>query len=304
MGAVEPDSSYIRTAYDSGCYLCPGNPRAGGKVNPPYGDTFVFENDFAALLQDNLKACATDGLLKSQPASGECRVICFSPRHDLTLATMPPDAIAGVIKVWQDQTAELGQRYEWVQIFENHGTAMGASNPHPHGQIWATDYLPTLPAREDNTQRAYWDSNRSTLLGDYLVRELEARERVIFESEYWVWLVPFWATWPFEVMLLPKRAIEWLPGLTGEERDDLAHVLRRGLQAYDQLFGVDFPYSMGWHGLPRPETCGWHLHAHFYPPLLRSATVRKYMVGFEMLGESQRDITPEQAADRLRECLS
>ncbi len=298
---MESSEGIQRPSYDASCYLCPGNSRAGDSVNPNYEGTFVFKNDFAALLPESKAPRQDHELLTAEAATGECRVICFSPRHDLTLATMDADAIEHVISLWQDQILELGQTYRWVQVFENHGSAMGASNPHPHGQIWATDYVPTLPAREDEAQREYFASQGTTLLEDYVAQELRLRERVVIESEHWVWLVPFWATWPFEVLLLPKRPVEWLPGLTTDEVKDLATILKRGLQGYDRLFGVDFPYSMGWHGLCRAGATGWHLHAHFYPPLLRSASIRKFMVGFEMLGESQRDITPEQAAQRLRD---
>jgi UDPglucose--hexose-1-phosphate uridylyltransferase len=214
---------------------------------------------------------------------------------------MSADEVESVIELWQAETAELGQRYPWVQIFENHGEAMGASNPHPHGQVWATSYLPTVPQREDQAQRRHHDLHHRPLLMDYLVSERVTPTRIVLETDAWVWLVPYWAVWPFETLLLPKRHVSSLLALEGAEVRDLAMILGRLLRTYNRLFDTDFPYSMGWHGWPTKETNYWHLHAHFFPPLLRSATVRKHMVGFEMLGEAQRDITPEAAAARLRE---
>lgn len=298
LGAEESTSD-DRPSYDPDCYLCPGNKRAGGVENPSYHSTYVFQNDFAALMEPS-ESGDSAGIMRSEPAGGECRVLCFSPDHDLTLAKMSLSEIDSVIQMWIEQTVDLGRHYQLVQIFENHGSAMGASNPHPHGQVWATDYLPTIPAREQVAQSRYHTEHGRTLLGDYLFEELVARERVVVENDSWVLLVPFWATWPFETLLLPKRPISSLLAVTPEEVRELAKALKAGLQAYDRLFETDFPYSMGWHGLPRLEESPWHLHAHFCPPLLRSATVRKFMVGFEMLGESQRDLTPEQAAERLR----
>ena len=300
LGQVERTSGISVPEYEPNCYLCPGNERAGGEVNPAYRDTFAFQNDFPALLPVDSEQGSNAGLMRANQVTGECRVLCFSPRHDQTLATMPTHQVERVIAMWQAQTEELGQRYAWVQIFENHGEAMGASNPHPHGQVWATDYLPSIPAREDARQRQHFESAGSPLLMDYLAQELETGERVVLETDHWAWLVPYWATWPFEVLLLPKVHVRSFGDLTGELAADLARILKAGLAGYDALFGVDFPYSMGWHGPPQPEQ-HWQLHAHFYPPLLRSASVRKFMVGFEMLAESQRDITPEQAAARLRE---
>jgi UDPglucose--hexose-1-phosphate uridylyltransferase len=302
-GKVEATARERRPAYDPGCYLCPGNPRAGGIVNPAYDKTFVFTNDFAALLPDAPESPRADGsMLQSETARGVCRVICFSPRHDLTLPEMPKESILGVVDVWAEQTEELGRKWRWVQVFENKGEIMGCSNPHPHGQIWAGSFLPNEPAKEDSRQSEYWRHCRRSLLSDYVQMELSDGNRLVAENGDWVALVPFWATWPFETMLLPRRPVERLHHLTGTERGGLADILKRLLTRYDNLFEVSFPYSMGWHGAPNDgeKHPHWQLHAHFLPPLLRSATVKKFMVGYEMLAEVQRDLTPEQAAARLR----
>ncbi|MCA9969387.1 MAG: UDP-glucose--hexose-1-phosphate uridylyltransferase [Anaerolineales bacterium] len=302
QGQVEKAPPDTRPAYDPGCYLCPGNARAGGHQNPAYDSTFVFDNDFAALLPDVPPAPAAHPLLQTQASRGVCRVICFSPRHDLTLPRMPLPAIRQVVDVWAAQTAELGQTYRWVQLFENKGAIMGCSNPHPHGQIWALDHLPNEPATEDAAQRAYWAENGRVLLCDYAALELARPERLVLANDHWLAVVPYWAVWPFELLLLPRRHVLRLPDLADAERDALAAILKRLLTRYDNLFGTSFPYSMGWHGAPyaADSQAHWQLHAHFYPPLLRSATVKKFMVGFEMLGEAQRDLTAEQAAARLR----
>jgi UDPglucose--hexose-1-phosphate uridylyltransferase len=292
-----------RPQYDPKCYLCPGNQRAGGVTNPVYSSTYVFTNDFAAMMPiGGASAVDETGLLRSQSTSGTCRVICFSPRHDLTLPVMPQDAIRGVVEVWVEQTEELGRTYRWVQVFENKGEIMGCSNPHPHGQIWASDFVPNEPSKEDRQQLAYLRQQGSPLLLDYLKIELEQEIRVIVQNQDWVALLPYWATWPYEVLLLPRQPVLRLPDLQDSERASLAAILKRLLTRYDNLFDVSFPYSMGWHGAPYAdgEFGHWQLHAHFYPPLLRSASVKKFMVGFEMLGEAQRDLTPEQAAQTLR----
>ncbi|AIE84969.1 UDP-glucose--hexose-1-phosphate uridylyltransferase [Fimbriimonas ginsengisoli] len=304
QGQQEKPAEENRPQHDPKCYLCPRNERAGGVHNPDYKSTFVFTNDFSALLPDApLGDASPSPLLKAEGARGECRVICFSPRHDLTLAKMEVPDIARVVDTWADQITELGSRYKWVQLFENKGEAMGASNPHPHGQLWACDFLPTLAAREDACQREYFEANRRPLLLDVAEEEIKRGDRVVAQSEHWLLLVPFWAVWPFEYLLIPRRHVRRLPELSSEERTDLAKILKEGLRRYDALFDVSFPYSMGWHGAPTDgqEHAHWQLHAHFYPPLLRSATVRKFMVGFEMLAESQRDLTAEMAAKRLRE---
>lgn len=304
QGAQEKPAAEAKPAYDPSCYLCPGNVRTSGERNPEYAHTYVFPNDFPALLTDSPTDAAGSGLLRAKGARGEARVICFSPRHDLTLAEMEVPDIARVVDTWADQITDLGAKYRWVQLFENKGQAMGASNPHPHGQLWACDYLPTLPAKEDACQRAHYDRTGKPLLLDVLEQEKAAGERIVAQNEHWLLLVPFWAVWPFEYLLLPTRAVSRLPELTPKERDALAAILKDGLGRYDALFDVSFPYSMGWHGAPTgpdaEDVPWWTLHAHFYPPLLRSATVRKFMVGFELLAEAQRDITPEQAAARLR----
>jgi len=315
LGQVEPPASEQRSAYDPGCYLCPGNRRAQGAVNPKYEGTFVFDNDFSALLADAPGASEpSDYLFASEAVRGTCRVMCFSPRHDLTLADMDETATLAVVDTWAAETAWLGASYPWVQVFENKGAAMGCSNPHPHGQIWASNFLPNEAQKEDSCQREYFEQRGSSLLVDYARREADLEARVVRLNSDWIAVVPYWAVWPYEVMILPRRRVARLPDLEPVERRSLADVLRGVLGCYDRLFGVSMPYSMGWHGAPfraagsdpplrsmRAEgTEHWQLHAHLYPPLLRSATVRKYMVGFEMLAEPQRDLTPERAAERLR----
>jgi len=303
LGQVERGPGETRPAFDPGCYLCPGNARAGGVRNPDYASTFVFTNDFAALLPETpLGVQSPHPLLRLQSVPGTCRVICFSPRHDLTLAEMPIPQIRGVVDAWAEQVTDLGKSYRWVQVFENKGEVMGSSNPHPHGQVWALDALPNEPAKEEERQRAYYGQYGHPLLMDYAALELEQGERLVVTNESWLALVPYWAIWPFETLVLPRRPVFHLPELMATERDALAELLKRLLTRYDNLFETSFPYSMGWHGAPldSQEYPHWQLHAHFYPPLLRSATVKKFMVGYEMLSEPQRDITPEQAAERLR----
>lgn len=306
QGQVEKSTPEARPAYDPTCYLCPGNARAGGKQNPHYTSTFVFENDFAALLPDGPQGEVGMGeLFQAQAETGNCRVICFSPRHDLTLPEMGLDDLRRVVDVWAQQIQELGARNDvnYVQIFENKGAVMGSSNPHPHGQVWANHTLPVEPAKEDVQQRGYFASHQRPLLLDYLAEEVARGERLVIQNRHWVVVVPYWAVWPFEVLLLPRRHVTALPDLGGDERDALADILKRLTARYDNLFETSFPYSMGWHGAPTngEDHAHWQLHAHFYPPLLRSATVKKFMVGYEMLGMPQRDITAEQAAERLRQ---
>ena len=308
QGQVEAVATERRPPYDPTCYLCPGNRRAGGHANPTYTTTFVFDNDFSALVPEDAAAAAPTGdpLLVAEPVTGICRVICFSPRHDLTLAEMDPAAIAGVVDTWAAETEALGARYRWVQVFENKGAVMGCSNPHPHGQSWASTALPTEAAAEDREQRRHFEVRRSPLLVDYLARERTLGTRVVAETAAFAAVVPFWATWPFETLILPRRPVRRLPELDAAERADLAVLLGTLLGGYDRLFGVSFPYSMGWHGAPFDDGPHdhWQLHAHVYPPLLRSATVKKFMVGYEMLAEPQRDLTPEQAAARIRERIN
>jgi UDPglucose--hexose-1-phosphate uridylyltransferase len=304
LGHVEKLPFESRPAYDPGCYLCPGNLRANGEHNPPYEYTYTFTNDFSALLPDPPPdEGVSHPLFRSQGVKGTCRVMCFSPRHDLTLPEMTPAEIRRVVDMWAEQVVELSARYHWVQVFENKGEIMGCSNPHPHGQVWAQDALPNEPTKEERCQKAYYQENKRPLLMDYVVLESEQKERLVVENRHWVALVPYWAVWPFETLLLPRRHVLTLDALEDDERQDLAEILKRLLTRYDNLFEISFPYSMGWHGAPggNGENRHWQLHAHFYPPLLRSARVKKFMVGYEMLAEAQRDLTAEQAALRLRE---
>jgi UDPglucose--hexose-1-phosphate uridylyltransferase len=307
LGHLEKNAAPAAPAYDPGCYLCPGNERAGGARNPSYQSTFVFTNDFAALKpgvefarQDEFRR----GLLLSESEAGTCRVVCFSPRHDLTLARMTVPEITSVVNVWTEQFAEIGSLpyISYVQIFENRGEIMGCSNPHPHGQIWANRTIPNEPRKEQDSQKMYARRYNACLLCDYLQLEAKTGERMVVENAYFAVLVPFWAVWPFEALLLAKSHTGDVSSLDSAGRENLADILKRLTTRYDNLFGVSFPYSMGFHQAPtdgeaHPE---WHLHAHFYPPLLRSARVRKFMVGYEMLAAPQRDITPEVAAARLR----
>ena len=304
QGKTEVSEINLQPAYDPNCYLCPGNKRAGDAVNPQYEDTFVFINDFSALLPDTeIINDDSNPLFKSESVKGISKVICFSPKHSLTIPEMEIEEIIKIIETWSLQYEELGKQYKWVQVFENKGSIMGCSNPHPHGQIWASSSLPNEPQKEDVNQREYYLQNQSPLLLDYLNKESNKKKRIVVENEHWVVLVPFWAVWPYETMLVPKRHISYFTDLKRDEQNSLADILKRHLTIYDKLFNISFPYTMGWHSAPfgDEDYCHWQLHAHFYPPLLRSATVKKFMVGYEMLAEAQRDITAEQAADRLRE---
>lgn len=294
--------------FDENCYLCPGNKRANGAQNPSYQQTFVFENDFPALLQETFDISDIDdcnGLIKTQAVFGECRVICFSPHHNLTLPELEINDILAVVSVWQEQYLALAAQYAWVQIIENKGAIMGCSNPHPHGQVWASSFIPSEPQCVNDSLLDYWKQYHSNMLVDYADFELTCGDRVVEQNEDWLVLVPYWAMWPFQTLLLPKRHIRHMGELTTAEKDSLAQILKSFLTRYDNLFGVSFPYSMGWHQAPGMSDDSknidhWQLHAHFYPPLLRSSTIRKFMVGYEMLGEPQRDITPELAAEMLR----
>ena len=302
QGQQETPDRSIRPAHDPECYLCTGNKRVTGEQNPEYTDTFVFTNDFAALTVDAPDAPASaNPLFQNGSARGTSRVVCFSPDHSKSLPELSPAGIEKVIDTWSEQTAELGAKYPWVQVFENKGAMMGCSMPHPHGQIWANSFLPNEAATEDKHQRAYFEAHGRPLLLDYATQEAGG-ERVVVETAHWLAVVPYWAAWPFETLLMPKARVARLPDLSEAQRKDLAIALKKLTSRYDNLFTCSFPYSMGWHGAPFSEGDQehWQLHAHFYPPLLRSATVRKFMVGYEMLAESQRDLTPEQAADRLR----
>jgi UDPglucose--hexose-1-phosphate uridylyltransferase len=304
QGQVERPAQDERPPYDAKCYLCPGNARANGERNPQYESTFVFTNDFAALMAETPPFHSKPGaLLQMESVEGTCRVLCFSPRHDLTLAEMALPDLRRVVELWAEQTEELGEDYDWVQVFENRGEAMGASNPHPHGQVWAGNFLPNEAAREDRNQSYYFDTYGDVLLVEYAKLEAEKGERIVVANDEWLAVVPFWAVWPFETLVLPRRHALRMPDLDDGQRDGLADILKRLTTRYDNLFEVSFPYSMGWHGAPtmHGDYRHWQLHAHFYPPLLRSASVRKFMVGYEMLAEAQRDLTPEQAAARLRD---
>lgn len=305
LGQVETPSVEQLPTYEPACYLCPGNARANGQRNPPYTSTFVFDNDFAALLPlSSSETSHASDLLRALPERGICRVVCFSPRHDATLPQMSRDEIRQVVDAWIAQTRELGARdfINYVQVFENKGALMGASNPHPHCQVWATEHIPTEPAKELRAQADYAQAHGACLLCEYLRLEIRDCARIVIQNDHFVVVVPFWAVWPFETMLLPRRHVGALTELTDAESDALADIIKRLTTRYDQLFNISFPYSMGFHQSPTdgrvyPEV---HLHAHYYPPLLRNATIRKFMVGYEMLAEPQRDLTPESAARRLR----
>ncbi|HKN24596.1 MAG TPA: UDP-glucose--hexose-1-phosphate uridylyltransferase [Candidatus Acidoferrum sp.] len=306
QGQVEPTPSETSLSFDPHCYLCPGNERAGGARNPQYTSTFVFDNDFAALRPDTPPGDLREGeLLRAQSEAGRCRVVCFSPQHDLTLARMSVDEIKAVVDTWCEESSQLAEQPNMrsVQIFENRGAMMGCSNPHPHCQIWANENVPDDLAREVCTQQEYFQQHNSSLLEDYRVLELEKQERLVCANEYFAIVVPFWAIWPYETLVISQRRVGSLPELDEAEREGLAQILREVTIRYDNLFKTSFPYTMGFHqrptdGKPYP---GFHLHAHFYPPLLRSATVKKFMVGYELLAMPQRDISPELAAKHLRD---
>jgi UDPglucose--hexose-1-phosphate uridylyltransferase len=307
-GLEETPDQVSVPGYDPGCYLCPGNSRADGTINPAYDSTFVFTNDFSALLPENVNEHVStdrDDLLVAEPEQGICRVICYSPDHSLTIARMQPLVVAGIVRTWQQQYKELGSLpgIHHVQIFENRGLVMGCSNPHPHGQIWANSTLPTIPAQEDRQQKKYMHDTGRCLLCRYLEREYSEQIRILFENESFVVLVPFWAVWPFEVMILPRRHASSILTMTSAEVEDLAVIMVRLGICYDNLFLTSFPYSMGIHQQPTDGNTHdyWHWHIHYMPPLLRSQSVRKHMVGYELLAMPQRDLTAESAASRLRE---
>jgi UDPglucose--hexose-1-phosphate uridylyltransferase len=326
-GQVEKVPQAKLPAYDPDCYLCPGNSRSGGKRNPDYSATFVFDNDFPALLPmrpDDMMSAKGEqgpgaqvetpdnhdlpqGLFQLREEAGICRVVCFSPKHNASLPDLSSDQVKDVIETWIAQSLDLQKHdfIQYVQVFENKGAMMGASNPHPHCQVWAMGSIPNEPAKELSSQSAYNNQNQACLLCDYFQAELKIKARIVIENEYFCALVPYWAVWPFETMVLSKRHIASLPDMSLPEIEAMGNLLQRLTSCYDRLFEVSFPYSMGFHQAPvndgpHPE---WHLHAHFYPPLLRSATVRKFMVGFEMLASPQRDLTAESAAERLRSML-
>jgi UDPglucose--hexose-1-phosphate uridylyltransferase len=308
QGQVDDPSGGDSASYDPGCYLCPGNERANGERNPDYSGGFAFDNDFSALGAASEIGATGNPLFVAQPESGCCRVVCFSENHQLRLARMDDEGVTGVLKLLfrefraLDRCPDIG----YVQVFENRGQMMGCSNPHPHAQIWATSSVPVEPSKELDTQSAYYSANGRGLLIDYLGAELEAGERLVCTNDHAVSLVPFWACWPYETLLVPRRSVTGPDEMSKAAIAGLANVLRRTIVAYENLFSAAVPYSMGFH--PRPSDGGehpeWQFHVHIYPPLLRSASVRKHMVGFEMLGTPQRDLTPETAAERLREALS
>lgn len=303
QGQQDPPDRRELPAHDPDCYLCAGNQRITGDVNPDYQHTYVFQNDFSALMEATPPLAADDDpLFQTQSVQGVSRVICFSPDHSKTLPELSLAALGQVVATWCEQTQELGKRYQWVQVFENKGAMMGCSNPHPHGQVWANSFLPTDIVKEARQQHAYFQQHGTPLLLDYARREQAQGVRVVVETEHWLAVVPYWAAWPFETLLLPRTAVQQLPQLDQAQRDDLCLALKKLTSRYDNLFQCAFPYSMGWHGAPfnGEHNAHWQLHAHFFPPLLRSASVRKFMVGYEMLAEPQRDLTPEQAAERLR----
>lgn len=293
-------------SYDPHCYLCPGNTRVSGDKNPDYTGTYVFNNDHSALLTDQYSVEVSDNpLFQTQAVRGISRVVCFSPDHSKTIPELPISSLRKIIDTWDNQIEALSKEYLWVQVFENKGETMGCSQPHPHGQIWASDFLPNELARKDRQLKDYFNQYGRNLLMDYVKAESEDGSRTVVETKYWLAVVPYWASWPYETMLLPKSHIRRMSELTAEQRDDLALAIKKLTSRYDNLFHCSFPYSMGWHFAPSfkegESIEHWQLHALYYPPLLRSATVRKFMVGYEMLAESQRDLTPEQAAYNLRQ---
>lgn len=289
-------------AYDPGCYLCPGNTRVTGDRNPDYKGAYIFPNDFPALLDTGEQADATSGLFRSENVRGTSQVICFSPDHGKSLPQLGVDQVKQLVDTWCSEAARLGKEYANVQIFENKGAMMGCSNPHPHGQIWASDHIPDEVRIECRMQAKHHSETGRNLLSDLADAEVEAVERVVVKNDHWLAIVPYWASWPFETILLPRFPVARLPELDDTQKVALAEAVRELTIRYDNLFRCSFPYSMGWHGAPfgSDDVGHWLLHAHFYPPLLRSASVRKFMVGYEMLAEAQRDLTPERAAEMLR----
>ena len=292
------------STYDQSCYLCPNNKRVNGELNPNYRDTFVFDNDFAALKSDTPEYSDGDPLFAISSERGVSRVICFSPDHSATLATLSEEQINKVVDAWQEQSVQLGQTYQWVQLFENKGEIMGCSNPHPHGQVWAQNQIPSLVEKKHQALTNYFKKFGSNLLDDYATAEWDRQTRVVCHNNDWMVVVPHWAAWPFETLLLPRFHVERMPDLAQSQKSSLGNIISQLLIRYDNLFNCSFPYSMGWHGAPfdKADHPEWTLHASFLPPLLRNAQIRKFMVGYELMAETQRDITPELAAERLRQC--
>ncbi len=302
QGQSETTAPAALPVYDETCYLCPGNERASGHQNPDYSGTFVFDNDFAALKSDTPAHTESGPLFQMHTEQGCSRVICFSPDHSKSLPELSDSQRLAVVQTWVEQTAQLGQRFNWVQVFENKGAVMGCSNPHPHGQVWAQQHLPTQAMRKRKQFTDYFNQHGRSLLADYAQREHACGERVVRSNPDWIAVVPYWAAWPFEILLLPRFEAQSLTALTSTTEQSLADIIGQITICYDNLFKTSFPYSMGWHSAPfdRENQPEWGLHAHFFPPLLRSASVKKFMVGYEMMAEAQRDLTPEQAAQRLK----
>ena len=303
QGKTEENKTNDKASYDPGCYLCPGNTRASGETNPNYSEAYAFINDYSSLLPDTPEVNFEQGLLKAETEKGICKVVCFSPDHSLTLPLMEVSEITKVVQIWKTEFAELGNNPDinYVQIFENKGAIMGCSNPHPHGQIWSQSSIPTEISKKSERFKTYWQRNSSSLLSDYLSQELALRERILDVNEHFVSLIPFWAVWPFEAMIIPKRHLQQITDLDDEEEIAFAEIIKKLTTKYDNLFETSFPYSSGIHQAPtngkdHPE---WHFHMSFYPPLLRSSTVKKFMVGYEMFAGPQRDITAEQAVQML-----
>jgi UDPglucose--hexose-1-phosphate uridylyltransferase len=303
QGQVEDVNPSPSVDHDPSCFLCARNTRINGEANPDYQDTFVFTNDFAALMTDTPPSPQTnDDLFTLESARGTSRVICFSPDHGKSLPELSHKALVRVVETWCEQVRDLSKDYVWVQVFENKGAAMGCSNPHPHGQIWANDFIPVEVEKADRNQKQYFEKHSSSLLLDYAARETADGKRTVAETDHWIAVVPYWAAWPFETLLMPKFSCQRMVDLNSVQQDDLAIILKQLTSRYDNLFQCSFPYSMGWHFAPnnQQDSQHWQLHAHFYPPLLRSASVKKFMVGYEMMAEPQRDLTPEQAAEKLQ----
>lgn len=304
QGAVEKASAQALPAHDATCPLCANNTRANGEHNPDYKKTFVFTNDFAAINRSKASGIedSEDDLLHAEAVNGSCKVICFAPQHNLSLPELELEAVEAVVATWVDEYRTMSEEFNWVQIFENKGAVMGCSQPHSHGQIWAHDFVPSYASSEDSNQLDYFQKHARPMLLDYLDRELAAKERIVVENEHWVALVPYWAAWPFETLLLPKHHLPRMSDLSIVQQKSLAEALKELTTRYDNIFECSFPYSMGWHGAPSrlKSADHWQLHAHFYPPLLRSASVKKHMVGYEMMAESQRDLSAESAAKILQ----
>lgn len=311
QGQIETADTAQNPPYDDSCFLCPTNTRISGDVNPDYQQPFVFTNDFAALMKDTPFAHqAEDELFQLKSERGTSRVICYSPDHSKTMPELSKEQITAIVHTWITQYKELSKQYAWVQVFENKGAINGCSNPHPHGQIWASSTVPTLPAKADAAQKDYQTRHGRSLLLHYATTELASGERTVVANDDWLVVVPFWASWPFETLVLPLFAVSRMEQLTQSQQQSLAEILQQLTIRYDNLFQCAFPYSMGWHCAPyhpghtEDDIRHWQLHGHFYPPLLRSATIKKFMVGYEMMAETQRDMTPEQAAERLRDVSS